>query len=752
MTELELLEKAFSQLDNRGAASETTLQQLSGRIKEQTTASTDPNSPSNKSLSGILKGITTLGGKVGTSMNEVVSFGKDFVKEQQKFTQTIDKLGLNKIPYVGAVATIVEQLEDNIGTFRNLSQNGINFGNRLQEIQEDFARLGVSTREYETYLRGNSEALALIESSGKGAITALRGAEKNIDSFGIELQRFGLDFNEINENYFSFLNRNAYAIRFGTDSIEGMDQRSTEYAKSLRRLTALTGQQVDAVQNMVEETFGVSSIQTALSLETGRTRDQFRMVADMMSVFGNDGLKGTAAMMTGFAPGIDGVSSTLFALTPGLQDVLQTVIDTARKGTMSNVEFERFARDKLTQFARDNEEQIKANAKINAGISLSNSDIAQANNQSISAIMKLLRTEGEVEGSFNDVGTASNKVLDGMIKLDDGTRRVRAAFATLATRFYGSDTVQEGFDRATTAINKFSSKLEKATDAESLNDAFNIIYQDILDKQKNFENLFKGTGIPSLEQQGRVTANSGVSKMAFESGLESYNKNSTVDSLTTSIQEKMLAQLETAYIALDKSNMKDEELKKVENRYTQLREAVTNQSKDVAKAIIDAKGNKSDLGLFTGTPGVFGKLFHNFGEGTDATLHGEEAVIPKDSPIGNMLSMMSNDMGTLKSGMKTGADGRPDFGSFISQAQSMGAKYDKYAKENEGAINKQGRDFAKSFGITDEMLDKAQSSSVQSNNSTGKGTSVNNIGGNMATRLDELIRVNKDMLEELRNM
>ena len=747
MTEQELLEKAFSQLDNRGAASESTLQQLSGRIKEQTTASTDPNNPSNKSLSGILKGITTIGGKFGTTMNEVVSFGKDFVKEQQKFTQTIDKLGLSKIPYVGAVATIVEQLEDNIGTFRNLSQNGINFGNRLQEIQEDFARLGVSTREYETYLRGNSEALALIESSGKGAITALRGAEKNIDSFGMELQKFGLDFNEINENYFSFLNRNAYAIRFGTDSIEGMDQRSTEYAKSLRRLTALTGQQVDAVQNMVEETFGVSSIQTALSLETGKTRDQFRMVADMMSVFGTEGLKGTAAMMTGFAPGIDGVSNTLFALTPGLQDVTQGLIDTAKKGTMSNEEFERYARDKLTQFARDNEEQIKANAKINAGISLSNSDIAQAVNQSVSGTMKLLRTEGEVEGSFNDVGTASNKVLDGMIKLDDGTRTLRAAFATLATRFYGSDTVQEGFDRATTAINKFSSKLEKATDADDLNEAFSIIYQDILDKQKNFDNLFNSTAIPSLEQDKQVTPNSGISKMAFESGLESYSKDSTVESLTTSIQQKMLAELETAFLNLSKPDQQ-----KHQKRYEELRKAVTDQSKDVATAIIDAKGDKSQLGLFTGTPGVFGKLFHNFGEGTDATLHGEEAVIPKDSPIGNMLSMMSNDMGTLKSGMKTGANGKPDFGSFISQAQSMGAKYDKYAKENEGAINKQGRDFAKSFGITDEMLDKAQSSSVQSNNSTGKGTSVNNIGGNMATRLDELIRINKDMLEELRNM
>jgi len=48
MTELELLEKAFSQLDNKGAASESTLQQLSGRIKEQTTESKDPNSPSTK--------------------------------------------------------------------------------------------------------------------------------------------------------------------------------------------------------------------------------------------------------------------------------------------------------------------------------------------------------------------------------------------------------------------------------------------------------------------------------------------------------------------------------------------------------------------------------------------------------------------------------------------------------------------------------------------------------------------------------
>jgi len=113
---------------------------------------------------------------------------------------------------------------------------------------------------------------------------------------------------------------------------------------------------------------------------------------------------------------------------------------------------------------------------------------------------------------------------------------------------------------------------------------------------------------------------------------------------------------------------------------------------------------------------------------------------------------MEGDLGSIKKNMFT-SDGKMNVSGMMEMGQQMGKKYDSYAKENEGAIKNQGRGLVKSMtNLTDEDLDKMEAQSVKSNNTIGKGTSVNNIGGNMASRLDELIRVNKAMLDELRNM
>jgi len=108
-------------------------------------------------------------------------------------------------------------------------------------------------------------------------------------------------------------------------------------------------------------------------------------------------------------------------------------------------------------------------------------------------------------------------------------------------------------------------------------------------------------------------------------------------------------------------------------------------------------------------------------------------------------------MGNMMQGMK---DGKMDIGSMINQAQSMGAKYDAYAKDNEAGIKDQTRGLAKSItGLSDEQLDEMEKKSVQSNNSSGSGTSVNNInGGGLGSKMDELIRINKEMLSELQSM
>ena len=67
---------------------------------------------------------------------------------------------------------------------------------------------------------------------------------------------------------------------------------------------------------------------------------------------------------------------------------------------------------------------------------------------------------------------------------------------------------------------------------------------------------------------------------------------------------------------------------------------------------------KGAAGFSTGTLGETGELFRDFGTGTPAMLHGDEAVIPKDTPEGELLAAFHN--GTLDSFMNgTAAFGQP---------------------------------------------------------------------------------------------
>jgi hypothetical protein len=264
--------------------------------------------------------------------------------------------------------------------------------------------------------------------------------------------------------------------------------------------------------------------------------------------------------------------------------------------------------------------------------------------------------------------------------------------------------------------------------------------QGLLKKQGDLKQI---SGMPGADALGQGAYAKGIGNQA----VNLYTSGSDEAEIAQKISDTISQDLEAAYYA-----MSDDEKKKYKAEYDKMKGQIEKQAEAVAQKVVKAEGDKTKLQLFKGTPGVFGSIFQNFGKGTDATLHGDEAVIPKDSPLGGMLSMMEGDLGSIKKNMFT-SDGKMNVSGMMEMGQQMGKKYDSYAKENEGAIKNQGRGLVKSMtNLTDEDLDKMEAQSVKSNNTIGKGTSVNNIGGNMASRLDELIRVNKAMLDELRNM
>lgn len=733
---------------NAGPASERTMEALKERIQDNT----DGNKDGWKGMKDLGRSIKKIAGGASQAVGDIATFGRSFTKEQMKFTQTLSKLGLDRIGAVNAVSELIGQLEDNIDTFRNLSQNGILFNDRITSLQTDIAKLGVSSKEFETYLRGNSEALALQGNASKGAAKTIEQVSLYLDNYAGQLQAFGLDFGEMNETYFKFLNRNAYALRFGNDNLESFGGRAAEYAKSLRRLTNLTGLQADQIQSEVDKYMTDANLQLAMASETQNTRDNFRILNDTLSGFSEAAVQGSSQMMAGYAP-FGEMARGFFGIAPGLEQVILQLQDTARKSNMTQEEYQRLVFQTLTKYARDNEQFAKDNAKINFAITQSGGRYATHVQDFAGAMMRFARTPEEVEEMMKKAGKGGNEMFNGMMQMERATRDVRIGFGLLSERLYGSKSVQAGFDTATKAVDDFSKKLRQAADNKEagkiIEDLADLLFKDnerfasmqgLLKKQGDLKQI---SGMPGGEALGQGAYAKGIGNQA----VNLYTSGSDEAEIAKKISETISQDLEAAYYA-----MSDDEKKKYKAEYDKMKGQIEKQAEAVAQKVVKAEGDKTRLQLFKGTPGVFGSIFQNFGKGTDATLHGDEAVIPKDSPLGGMLSMMEGDLGSIKKNMFT-SDGKMNVSGMMEMGQQMGKKYDSYAKENEGAIKNQGRGLVKSMtNLTDEDLDKMEAQSVKSNNTIGKGTSVNNIGGNMASRLDELIRVNKAMLDELRNM
>jgi hypothetical protein len=141
----------------------------------------------------------------------------------------------------------------------------------------------------------------------------------------------------------------------------------------------------------------------------------------------------------------------------------------------------------------------------------------------------------------------------------------------------------------------------------------------------------------------------------------------------------------------------------------------------------EAKGFFSKwLGFDSGTLGKTGSLFKDFGAGMPAMLHGLEAVIPKDSPQGELL-------GAFPSGLE----------SVSSMMQNVATKFDP------GAMTDQMKNMMQTGGNPLSEKDKMMAALNPQQNTSSTGTTSEDGIESLNMTMKQLVQINSRQLQEL---
>ena len=583
---------------------------------------------------------------------------------------------------------VAEYLEGSVDAFRDLSSVGAGAAGNLNALREQAAAARISFDDFNKIISENTESLA----GFAGGVVAGRQqfAELSRTLFEFDeganvqsLYNLGYSFEEMNELLADNIALTRRRELITDQQLKDAVESATALAKQQDLLAKLTGKNVDTIRDEARSRLqegatnakirllekagveGAAEAFTAAQNELAASPEVVRNLLSQVTQLGvplDEETKAFAAF-----------NSNTYALVEQLAGIMQ---DDTLSATERRRQSEALAQEiNATQAAEADSitnlsvatlgnisetARVQANALEETGMlidnlrqNITNLDtetgetvtIISSFNESLAAIMS------DLEANQNAQVTDGNALLNAARETDIFLRNASSSFNTELSQLFERPEVLAG-------LNEISQAIADANDPSALNAALEtaselIIRSDSI--QSKIETLLDNPGNFGLDDADVTALQNALTQI--EEAMSVIN-DPTASGAEVSAAQNLIAEV-TGNVSIlgigPNARTAFQELGNVNSEALTdaVRQGIVDgniESNEITRNILEGSeedagfisGLKNLFGFNEGTLGETGELFRNFGGGTPAMLHGEEAVIPRDSIEGDILAAFHN--------------------------------------------------------------------------------------------------------------